>query len=297
MSNSYEYWEKALADPKALQAREFTVTEEPQPGFYRTKEGRPVAVWQEIDGQMVMQTKGGMVDKDDQSDLWLRCAKRPVTEEAYYQAMETGTWPDRDSAIDGVSYSQTNDPEQDIDRLAEAAEAYGEILDDETSARAVSLRAAILEQHKRADTIREGEKAPHLKRAREVDEIWMPVVKKARRAADRLRALIEGWETTKRRKAREAEEARQATDARFAATVFSQQPAPSTQIRSGYGRAASVRERRVVTDIVNIDAAINYYLNDPRLRTALIAFAQADIDKKPDLMVPGFEVEMQAKVY
>src|SRR5215510_8440779 len=113
----YEYWEKALADPKALQAREFVVTEEPQSGFYRTREGRPVAIWQEIDGQMVMQTKGGMVEPDDQSELWLRCAKRPVTEEAYYQAMETGTWPDKDAAIDGVDLRQTNDPEQDIDRL------------------------------------------------------------------------------------------------------------------------------------------------------------------------------------
>src|SRR5262245_54828230 len=117
MSN-YDYWEKALADPKALQAREFILTEEPQLGFFRTKEGRPVAIWED-NGKIIMLTKSGEVDEDDQSELWLRCAKRPVTEEAYHQAIETGTWPDKDAAIDGVSYRQTNDPEQDIDRLAE----------------------------------------------------------------------------------------------------------------------------------------------------------------------------------
>ena len=53
---SYEYWEAALADPKRLRSREFKITSDPQPGFYRTKAGKPVAIWEE-DGDVIMMTR------------------------------------------------------------------------------------------------------------------------------------------------------------------------------------------------------------------------------------------------
>ena len=53
----YDYWNTALTEPAKLRARDFKVTSEPQPGFYRTKSGRPVAIWEDYDnadGAIVM---------------------------------------------------------------------------------------------------------------------------------------------------------------------------------------------------------------------------------------------------
>ena len=49
----YEYWQTALADPGKLQRKELRITSDPQPGFYRDKEGRPIAIWEE-NGALVM---------------------------------------------------------------------------------------------------------------------------------------------------------------------------------------------------------------------------------------------------
>src|SRR5262245_35265302 len=220
--NKYHDWQQAMVNPKILHSREFTLTEDPQSRFFRTApNGKPVAIWDD-NGSTVVMVNGEILDDTTGREVWLRAAKYPVTEEAYHAVIEGGIWPDLDPAVAAIGDNRrrSDDPESMIDDLAARAEEYGEILDDETSQQAVSLRAAILELHKTADQLREEQKKPHLKAARDVDEAYMPMVKKAKRAADRLRALIEGWETTKRRKAREAEEARQATDARFAATVF-----------------------------------------------------------------------------
>ncbi len=70
-----------------------------------------------------------------------------------------------------------------IDEFAAQPEEYTEITDDDMAKRAISLRAALLERHKLVDKIREEFKAPHLKEARAVDELYMPIVKKAKKAA------------------------------------------------------------------------------------------------------------------
>ena len=254
----------------------------------------PVAIWIDQDEGILVTRDGADVAPSDQSELWLFVAKRPVTEDAYHQAMETGRWPDVDEAIAWAKEDRSNDPESRIDQLSLAAELYKEIRDDETARKAISLRAALLEEHKRADGIREEAKKPHLKAAREVDEMWMPIVKKAKKWADYLRIMAEAWETEKRKRARAEEEARLRAQAAHDVAATPATPAPSEQIRPGYGRAASVRERQVVTGMTNSEALLKHYRDDPRLWDYMLTMAQADTDK--GAFVPGVKIEIQAVI-
>jgi hypothetical protein len=267
----YDYWEKALADPKALRAREFRITTEPQDGYYRTyKLLEPVAIWHDAEtGQLVIQVNGYEPDEDDYETIWLHSAKNPVSEEAFQKALDGGGWDDLDDAVAAIGDNRRkgDDAAAIIDDLAGQAAKYFEITDDAMAKRAISLRAALQEQGKKVDKAREILKAPILKAAREIDDIWMPTVKLAKTWADYLRHLVEQFETAKRRAAREAELLSQPVLAE-----------PVDQIRTGYGRAASVRTKLVVSGIRDIDEVLRWYRGDPRLSHSLRMMAQEDVD-------------------
>lgn len=270
MTRSYTYWENMLANPAAAHAREFRITTDPELGFYRTRRvNEPVAIFEE-NGALNILVNGIDVDPSEHETVWLNSAKNPVTEAAYHQAIETGKWPDLDDAVAliGDNRRKGDDAASIIDDLAGQAAKYSEITDDEMAKRAISLRAALQEQGKKVDKAREILKAPILKAAREIDEIWMPTVKLAKTWADYLRHLVEAFETRKRREAREAELLSQPIEAE-----------PSDQIRTGYGRAASVRTRMVVSGIRDIDEVLRWYRGDPRLGEALRAMAQEDVNE------------------
>lgn len=292
MSGSYEYWEKAMANPAALHAREFAVTTTPEPGFYRTYRAlEPVAIWEE-DGELVITVNGVEIDPNDHERVWLASAKNPVSEEWLRIVEAGGTWPDLDEAVAGLGHNRraAGDPEEIINDLSRQADNYKEITEDEQAQRALSLRSALLEQHKVVDKTREDAKAPYLKSAREVDEIYMPVVKKAKKWADYLRVLVEAYETRKRRLAREAQLiADFEAQGQVPATIT-----PQAQIRSGYGRAVSVNEKPVVVGIENHGVLLDHLIGTQRelLNAYLMELAQKDVNK--GLKVPGVTVEMKA---
>ena len=296
--STYDYYWKALVNPAALHHRDFAITTTPEPGYYRTRRmNEPVAIWEDH-GSIVMLVNDREVVESDHENVWLNCAKYPVSEDAYYKAIETGRWDDLDEVVADTRGDRRNDPEGMIDELVEQAKLYRDISDDDTAKRAISLRNAILEQHKRADGLREEAKKPHLKAAREVDEIWMPVVKKAKSAADVLRALVEGWETFKRKKARQEEEARRAAEDLNLAQppmVFQTTPEPVDQIRSGYGKAVSVRTKLVATGISDHNALFVHLINSGSdISRVMLELAQKDIDA--GMTVPGVSVEERAVV-
>jgi hypothetical protein len=314
---SYDYWEAALADPKRLRARDFKITSDPQEGFYRTKAGKPVAIWQDYDtadGAVVMTLDGADVEPHNFDWVWMNCALRPVSEEWFRIVEGGGTWPDLDEGLAGMgdNVMAGMDEVDQIDELEKQVRAYREIEDDETAARAQSLRARLLELKKAIDTKREALKAPHLKAAREVDEIWMSPVKRAVGCANALRALIEGWETRKRRAAREAEAERlaaieaekQAFEKDFGTVKGTEAPKiapdvpltpPKDQIRAGYGRAASVREKRVVTGINDLTMALQRYGYADEVAEVLIKLAQQAVDRG-QTQIPGFTIEVKALI-
>lgn len=289
---NYDYWHSALADPAALKARELRITTDVQLGFYRTKSNQAVAIWiADGDDYASMAVDGEEIPLEKQEKYWLSCATRPISEDWYRLVVDQGgNWPDLDEAVSGIGHNRKvgDEPGNLIDDLAEAALAYAEINDDEEAARAISLRAALLELHKVVDKQREAEKAPHLRAAKAVDEEWMHIVKKAKACADRLRDLVAGWESRKRFLARQAELEK--------VGIQGTAPAPSEQIRSGYGKAVSVRERTVVTAITDYRALIDHLwkTRPEELGAILRTAAQKDVDIGLD--VPGIRTEIQAVV-
>jgi len=300
--DSYAYWRAALADPKRLHSRDFTVTSTPECGFYRTRDDAPVAIWKDEDDTIIA-VGGEEIHHRRHEGVWRAVARRPIPEEWYHIVRDGGAWPDLDEGLAGMGHNTRGmDEVAQIDELHDQVRTYREIDDDETAARAVSLRARLMELRAIVDKKREALKAPHLKQARDIDEAWMPPVKKAAGAANILKALVETWESKKRRAAREAEEKQRAAEAKaFEATFGTVEPLavpvppPKDQIRSGYGRAASVTERREVVGITNLDLALQAYRWSDEVAEALIKLAQQAVDRGASEL-PGFLIEVKARL-
>lgn len=300
---SYDYWSRALVDPKALNAREFKITAEPQCGFYRTHDLKPVAIWEDGGEVFMIVADGDIVGLEEQERVWVSCAKRPISEE-WYRAVEDGfPWPDLDRALAemGDNVRAGMDEIEQIELLAKQAEEYREIEDDDAASRALSLRNRLNELRGIVDKKREAMKAPHLKAARDIDENWMPPVKLADRWAKVLKALAEAWETKKRQRLRAEQEAlmraRQEAEAANAPPPPERPraPEPKEQIRSGHGRAASVRGRMVAVEVNDQQVAWENFGMRAEVQAALIKCAQSALDAGADT-VPGFEVEERAVI-
>jgi hypothetical protein len=300
--NDYNYWYSALAgyNPPVNQ-------NEPMSGFYRMKSGAPVAIWYE-EGEAMIMVGDKMVQPDDHEETWTRCCMRPVTEEQYKTVTEGGVWHDMDTTVAetlGDNIRDADDAEaiaELIKTLAAAAEAYDQIEDDETAAKAQSLRSRALEVKGKADKVREAHKKPHLEAGKMVDKLWMPMVKSADDIVIRLRKAMEKWETTKlvERRKKEAEEAAARAAAAPKELDMSgpdqpePEPAEKRGIRGGYGRAASVGTKKVVTGISDRQALFDHLWPDPELMALMNRMAQRQVDA--GLTVPGVTIEEQAVV-
>lgn len=269
---NYDHWYSVLDGEKP------SITNEPQPGYYRLKDGRPVAIWFE-DGSVVNGDHGIMIAVSDvliprteHEDLWLRCAMNAVEEDDYRAVIDGGVWPDMDAVIletIGHNIAGANDPETIkalIDTLATAAIRYNPIEDDLMAERAQSLRSRALELRKKADDIRETEKKPHLEAGKAVDAKWQPLVKSGQTVADILRGAMSAYETKKALAARKAEEERRALEAANVSPSDKSEPvttpAPaSTQIKGGYGRAASKQVVKKVSSIESVTTLANWLHN------------------------------------
>lgn len=282
---NYDYWQDALDGRFDLMINQNS----PQPGFYRMKDGRAVAIWVDTDDHetlRMMVGQGQLLPSRDFEDAWTRCCTRPVTEAQYDAWIETGVWHDVDEDMLetlGDNIRDASDPEtlkEMIDRLTAAAEKYKKLNDDNQVAKAASLRNRLLELKGRADKLRVELKAPILDAGRRVDATWQPLVKSAEDGANRLRRSMEAYETAKIVAARQAVEIA---------------PEPlKAQVKSGYGRAASVRSRQVVTEITDIDVLFSVMKDSSELRGLLLKLAQYRVDK--GFLVPGVRVEEQAVV-
>ena len=71
-------------------------------------------------------------------------------------------------------------------------------------------------------------------------------------------------------------------------------PTIDTTIKGSYGRAATVKTKKVVTGISDLTKILNWYAGDIRLQTFLIELAQKDVTG--GVTVPGVTVEEQAVI-
>lgn len=312
----YAYWREALKGNFGP-----VHDSDPQSGFYRKRKFRsgpflPVAIWfDDASGAYVALVDGQAANAEE---VWTYVCRYPVTEEAYRDRVAGKPWPDEDPGVTASLEAPTtigsNNPPKDqavilaeqIDANCKSASAYAEIKDDETAGKAQSCRSRLLELGGQADKKREDEKRPHLEAGRAVDAKWQPIVKKAKDAAGAILRALNAHENRKleeqREAARKAAEAAAKAEAARRAAEKAGKPVPppaeparlpepqpiQTQIRGGYGRAASKRMVKVVT-VTDIDAAFGFLKSEQELVDLIGRLAQRAVDAGNT--VPGTTVK------
>jgi hypothetical protein len=266
-----------------------------------------------------------------------------VNETPYRIAYDTGRWPDdipekimpkkepkpvaapANDVSAGPILSNQRGEEDELAALVDqitAAEATAKELaavkpadqDDDWGAKTGGVRNRLLELRGQVDARRTELKAPYLEKEREIDAAWMPPVKRAKDAADKLRALLEARATRLRneqiaaeRRARE-EEAKRAEEARKAAEAGREPPAepeppppPPEPVkvvpRASYGRAAGVKPVKVVT-IVDVAACAGYFKEAEQLRDWLKRKAEqlVNLDGFDAASIPGITIHEEVNV-
>ena len=319
--SDYTYWQNGLAitgGKRPLtrdEQKSLGLIDEASSGFFKKRVSRggayvPVALWRQDDAMVAL------VDgKPSPADLvWSFACPFPITEQAYRKRIETGMWDDEDPAVAAsleppAAAIGDNNPPQDeaeilkgqIEAATANADAYKDIKDDETAAKAQGVRSRLLELSGEVEDKHKVEKAPHLAAGRAVDARWFPLRDKAKDAANAIRAALSAYETRKDA-VRRAAEAKAAEDARKAAEagkpVPAPQPAPEVpperaQVRSSYGRAATVKTVRVAK-VIDYDALFGSIKTHPELVALMDKLAQRAVDAGVD--VKGVEITEEKKV-
>lgn len=298
MADSFEWWQNALNGNRGP-----IHDGEPQSGFYRQRRKdkiyEPVAYWKDASGQRC-HVNGRETDQRRALEMWPYVSKNPITAEAYWHRMDTGTWADNDAA---AGAAPEIDPEQDpvgslkaeIAAAKAGIDAYKQIESDEASARAQTLRSTLTRLAGKATKAYEALNRPLLDEQQRIRKVWFPLRDEAAAGADALRKALGLWEDQKREAAkkaqtetdriardhadavRKAEEANQPPPPEPPKPVATNTPPPSTKIKGATGRTASVSVKPFVVSI-DIDKAFQHYRLNPELLIFLIKLCQASLD-------------------
>jgi len=282
------WWQNALAGTRGP-----IHDGEPQSGFYRSR--RPdktmeaIAYWKDGQtGEQRCHVNGKAISLDRMMYLWPFAAKNPITAEAYWHRIDTGTWTDEDAGAAAAAKGPEIDPKAspaeslaaEITAAKFGMDAYKSIDSDEQSAKAQTLRSALTGLSGKATKAYEALNRPLLDEQQRIRKVWFPLRDEAADAADTLRKAMGKWEDVKRDNARRADDeaaktAREAEEAGKPAPPPPPQntPAPSTKIKGASGRAASVGVKKVVTAI-DIDKAFAQFRDDPELYAFLLDLSQ-----------------------
>jgi hypothetical protein len=335
---AYKFWRQSLAGDQAAAAA--IHTDRPECGFWRasrrTKEGHKVrtpltivptetydadgAVWGVIGVGDARKT----LDHQGVCRIW-QYAGEAITEELYRAVAEQGeNWPDIDATVaaqvdppsrHGVGGNNPpDDPaeilREQIESAKAGAPAYATIGDDETLARAQSLRSRLLELSGEAKKTHKKLKDPHWDRCKEIDAKWLPLARDAEEAAKAIRAAMDAWDTEKHKRdkaareaaekaQREAEEKARGSDIALAALGVQAPefapppPAAPTVVKPAYGRATSSKVVRVVTTIDDWAALFNHFKDRTEVQDVLRKLAQRAVTDGHD--VPGVTIDEQKK--
>lgn len=199
----------------------------PQPGMYRTREGRtgplvPVQIWLvDADGKVAHTWGEGLtlygtingeaatVDKIADRWIWLQ----PVTKADWEHFRSNGQWPGE------ITIGHNSG---DVTLSVEIDEAYTQaigwlnregIKDKLTADMAANYRSMLLGLSKKADTEREGKVRPHLDAQREINAEYRPLIERATEAANLIRDALTKWMRAEEVKARAAAEAARKAEA------------------------------------------------------------------------------------
>lgn len=184
--DQYSFWRRRMA------GEEVPIHDgEVHPGFYRLKAraggtDQPVAYWFGKDGALRCRIGNKDVDEQIARERWIWAQKFPIAHELYKAIAEGGHWPDQHEAVsrsnrapDDNSLEGIRDAIDDLAREAKALIDKGAAQTQADADQAADLANRLGQLHTKADKAREGEKAPHLKACRDVDDKWRPLTSAA----------------------------------------------------------------------------------------------------------------------
>src|SRR5882672_7498926 len=299
-NDSFEWWQNALAGTRGQIS-----ADSPESGFYRQKRKdgtfEPVAYWKDAEtGEQRCHINGKQPrDPLRMYEVWVHAARNPIPSEWYWSKIDGMGWPDNDTSDAATAKGPEVDPDADpagslkaeIAAARAGLDAYKVIESDEASARAQTLRSALTGLSGKATKAYEALNRPLLDEQKRIREVWFPIRDDAAAGADTIRKALGAWEDSKREAARKAqaetdrkaaehaaavrkaEEANQPPPPPLPPPVAPNMPAPSTKIKGGSGRAASVQLKKIVTAI-DIDKAFAQFRDDPELYAFLLDLSQ-----------------------
>lgn len=199
MTDHYHGWNELLA------GRKHPIHEgSPLCGFWRQRErkGGPwqrVAIWMDGDGSQFATVDASFAEP---ADIWLWCAKHPITEADYRHHEKHGTWPG-DAAPMG--HNRHEDPYealcQDIDATVVDALAWlgkTPVEDQMTADIAGNKVGLIRDLSGKASSAHRTEKEPHLLSCRAVDGKYNPMIKRLTESAEALKRAVARWAARER---------------------------------------------------------------------------------------------------
>lgn len=331
MANNFDWWRNALKGERGPITADDPEPGFYESRFKSRETGKvtrsTVAYWYDTnDGGLRCHKNGRDVDDLDAREMWPYASKYPIPEDTYHAVRAGKPWPDVDAATETAESDDTkSEAEKLVDKIVEAKKnvvLYEKIDSDELSAKAQSLRAELTSLAGRLDKERETLVRPHIDAQRAINGAWNPHINDAKNQAAIIRKAQEKWEDDKREAQREAERlAQKAADeenARLAAihqqrsedaeqfnetpppapapvapAPQSNMPAPSTQIRGGTGRAASVSVYHEA-EITDQDAVYQHFKTDAALKNLLLQLAQSATNA--GIAVPGVVTHERSKV-
>lgn len=173
---------------------------DPQAGFYKIqapdKSWLPVTYWF-LDGKLRCRISGKDVDEQIAREKWSFALKNAIPYETYKLVIEGGAWPNENAAVAGHNKAPVDDTLEAINERIEdlAREAEKMIVIGGATSAAIADQASDLantfgELEKKADRLREDEKAPHLDAGRAVDGKWRTVINRANDLKARLKRYV-----------------------------------------------------------------------------------------------------------
>lgn len=297
----YVPWRKMLA------GEEVPIHEDaPLPGRWKLKRNGsylPVAIGPDVNGDLVALVDG---KRTDALSVWVSCAKRPITQDAYKFRMASGHWEDEPKPSDRSN--RPTDPLECLladvaDKIAQAEEILnGPAIETEVQASLASnLKDQIVALKKQGDAMHEIEKEPFIEGGRRVDTKFRFRETLTNLAAN-LKLKFEAFmirEDARRRAAHAAEQARLAAErarkmaddpiaAHTEAEIFAP-PLEKVQVGGGYGRKAGLRTVWTAT-LVDPDAAWAQLKDNAKLLEVMQKIVDQAV-KAGAREFPGFEIK------
>jgi hypothetical protein len=257
--NLWDWWSKALVNPREIGKSLAVHDGDAQQGYYRTrfkdKPWEPVAIWFE-DGQWLAMRGEHQVDA---SDIWNFACRNPITYEAYTKAIEGGGWDDEPEASIGHNQPADLDPyEALVHEFASEKEQAEAFMKKPITTQAEADRAAIWSKRlstiaKKATDLHKVAKQPHLDAGREVDNKWRDLKEEPDAISKKLKRHMDAFLQEEARKERERQVAARAEADRIqreadAARVAAEKAAAKNDNDSQADAAAIAERNNVIAE-------------------------------------------------